>query len=95
MKTFYSFRESPAFTKKVIKELAEENYFALQDYLLENATRGNIIPHGNGLRKIRWQAQGRGKRGGYRVIYYLATKQGYIYLLAIYAKNKQTDLTGK
>lgn len=93
METFYSFRESPAFTKKVVGELTEDSYFDLQNHLLEYPEDGDLISGGRGLRKLRWRAKGRGKRGGFRVIYYLATKKGYIYLLAIYAKNEQTDLT--
>lgn len=89
----YSFRETFAFTKKVTSKMSEESYFELQDYLQENWSRGDLIPHGKGLRKIRWRAEGRGKRGGFRVIYYLATKQGYIYFLALYAKNEKTDLS--
>jgi mRNA-degrading endonuclease RelE of RelBE toxin-antitoxin system len=89
----YSFRETKAFTKKVITDFSEESYFALQDYLLENATKGDLIPQGKGLRKIRWNTYNRGKRGGFRVIYYLTDSKGYIYLMAVYAKNEQKDLT--
>jgi mRNA-degrading endonuclease RelE of RelBE toxin-antitoxin system len=90
---FYSFRETKAVTKKVIANFSQESYFALQDYLLENATKGDLIPQGKGLRKIRWNADNRGKRGGFRVIYYLTDTKGYIYLMAVYAKNEQNDLT--
>jgi hypothetical protein len=31
--------------------------------------------------------QGRGKRGGVRVIYYAKSRQGQIWMLTIYAKN--------
>jgi mRNA-degrading endonuclease RelE of RelBE toxin-antitoxin system len=54
---------------------------------------GAAIPGSGGLRKMRWRARGRGKRGGLRVIYYWADAQGYIYLLAIYEKNEQSDLS--
>ena len=46
-----------------------------------------------GLRKIRWEAAGRGKRGGVRVVYYWARKHDVILLLVIYGKNQQDDLT--
>ena len=54
---------------------------------------GDLIPGGGGLRKIRWSAQGRGKRGGVRVIYYWAVRQEQILMLLIYAKNERDDLT--
>jgi len=54
---------------------------------------GDLIPGGGGLRKIRWSAQGRGKRGGVRVIYYWAVRQEQILMLLMYAKNERDDLT--
>jgi hypothetical protein len=53
---------------------------------------GSVIRGGGGLRKIRWSAQGRGKRGGIRVIYY-KIEEDEIYMLFAYPKNKQEDLT--
>jgi hypothetical protein len=53
---------------------------------------GDVIRGGGGLRKIRWSAQGRGKRGGIRVIYY-KIEEDQIYMLFAYQKNKQEDLT--
>ena len=54
-----------------------------------------MIPGTGGLRKIRWEAAGRGKRGGARVIYYWAREDGEILLLLIYSKTRQDDLTPK
>jgi mRNA-degrading endonuclease RelE of RelBE toxin-antitoxin system len=88
----YNFRESKLFTKKVISEMSENSYFELQNLLLKDPTTGDVIPGSNGLRKIRWKAEGRGKRGGYRVIYYFADSKGCIFLLNMYAKNEASDL---
>lgn len=44
------------------------------------------------LRKLRWQAAGRGKRGGYRVIYYVKRLDGVIWMLTIYPKNVIEDI---
>ncbi len=92
MNQLLNFRETKAFTRDVISLLTEESYFAFQDYLQENYILGDIIPGGNGLRKIRWRVTGKGKSGGVRIIYYLASGKGYIYLIAIYGKNRQADL---
>jgi mRNA-degrading endonuclease RelE of RelBE toxin-antitoxin system len=92
MNELYSFRETKAFTREVLSLFSEDEYFAFQNYLLENHSLGDVIPGGGGLRKIRWRAKGKGKSGGVRIIYFLALEKGYIYLLAIYAKNRQTDL---
>jgi hypothetical protein len=48
---------------------------------------------GGGLYKVRVGVQGRGKRGGARIIYLLITDDHQIYLLDAYAKNEKGDLT--
>jgi hypothetical protein len=55
--------------------------------------QGAVIPGSGGLRKLRWSAEGRGKRGGLRVIYYWVTADDMCYMLYVYAKNEQGDLT--
>ncbi len=61
--------------------------------LVANPERGALIRGSGGLRKIRWQGSGRGKRGGVRVIYYWATEREVLLLLLAYPKNEQEDLT--
>ena len=39
------------------------------------------------MRKLRRKGSGRGKRGGLRVIYYLRSREGQIWMLTLYAKN--------
>ena len=56
---------------------------------------GDLIPGTKGLRKIRWGAEGRGKRGGLRVIYYYKNDRGQIYFLYAYPKSKQADLSAE
>lgn len=63
-------------------ELAE-----LQAALIAEPESGDVIPRSDGCRKLRWRATGRGKRGGYRVIYFLRNTQGLIVLVLLYAKN--------
>ena len=62
-------------------------------YIGLNPYSGNLIPGTGGIRKIRWQGSGRGKRGGIRVIYYVYNESQPIYLLYAYPKNVQVDLT--
>ena len=56
---------------------------------------GNEIPCTGGLRKVRWSRADMGKRGGTRIIYYYYDESAPIYLLWIYAKGTQEDLTPK
>ena len=85
--------ESPAFTRIIAAILDEEDYRAMQNALVEDPALGAVIPGGGGLRKARWGMEGRGKRGGMRVIYYWWTGKDRIYLLFAYPKNVQTDLS--
>jgi mRNA-degrading endonuclease RelE of RelBE toxin-antitoxin system len=83
----FSFIETRMFTKLVQEYLSDEEYSALQSALMENPATGPIIPGSGGVRKLRWAAPGRGKRGGYRVIYYLQHIRGVIWMPTIYSKN--------
>ena len=46
-----------------------------------------------GCRKVRWLRAGSGKRGGVRVIYYNQLADGRIYLLLVYAKSAQDNVS--
>jgi mRNA-degrading endonuclease RelE of RelBE toxin-antitoxin system len=64
--------ETSIFTRQVQALLDDDEYRRLQTALVIRPDIGDLIPGGGGLRKMRWSAQGRGKRGGVRVIYYWA-----------------------
>jgi hypothetical protein len=74
---------------------SDEDLRSLQKFLLATPDAGDVIPGGSGLRKLRWSAGGRGKRGGARVIYYRHVPKERIYLIYAYAKSAQADLTPK
>lgn len=81
------FVETPLFSKILERYLSDEQYAELQAFLSEQPEAGDMIPGSGGVRKLRWAAKGRGKRGGLRVIYYLQLAQGQIWLLTLYSKN--------
>jgi mRNA-degrading endonuclease RelE of RelBE toxin-antitoxin system len=83
----FTFIETRLFTRLADELLHDEGLAALQEYLIENSEAGDIVPGSGGVRKVRWGTAGRGKRGGLRVIYYLRSKQGQIWLLTLYPKN--------
>lgn len=68
-------------------ELAE-----LQAALIQEPETGDVIPESDGCRKLRWRAPGRGKRGGYRVIYFTRNAAGAIVLVLLYAKSVQENV---
>jgi mRNA-degrading endonuclease RelE of RelBE toxin-antitoxin system len=85
--------ETSFFTRRVTQLLSDDEYRELQAALVNRPKAGPVIPRSGGLRKLRWSASGRGKRGGARVIYYWATQQERILMLLIYTKNESDDLT--
>jgi mRNA-degrading endonuclease RelE of RelBE toxin-antitoxin system len=91
----FSFIETRLFTRLVREYLDDDEYRELQKVLMDNPETGNIIPGSGGLRKVRWRAPGRGKRGGYRVIYYARLKQGVILMLTMYPKNVAENIPAR
>lgn len=87
------FVETSIFTEEVQNLLGEEEYRALQLALLFRPEQGVLIKGSGGIRKIRWGARGKGKRGGCRVIYFFDKPQEMIYMLFAYPKSAQADLT--
>ena len=87
------FIETPVFTKDVRDLLSDEDYRGLQLALVLRPEQGSLIPGSGGLRKIRWRVRGRGKRGGVRVIYFWITDENTVYMLLLYEKSSQEDLT--
>lgn len=89
------FVETPTFTKRVLELLDDEQYSALQMKLARHPDAGPLIPGSGGMRKIRWAAGGRGKRGGVRLIYYWWVAQDRISMLFVYPKSEQDNLSAE
>ncbi len=87
------FLETAIFTKKIQEILSDEEYCFLQADLIEDPEAGALIPGGRGLRKLRWSAGGKGKRGGLRVIYYYYFGEDKIYMIYPFKKSDQADLS--
>lgn len=89
------FIETPTFTRMVTALLSDDEYGQLQNELVEDPARGDLIKGGGGIRKLRYAAQGHGKSGGVRVIYYWMKDNHQTYMLVIYPKSKKDNLTDK
>jgi len=73
--------------------LAQNEREQFIEYIACNPTAGAVIRDTGGVRKVRWGAAGRGKRGGVRVIYYYHSERIPLFLLTVYAKAHKTDLS--
>lgn len=83
----------PSFEEMMRGLLTDDEMRAIEAALLANPRLGVVIPHTNGVRKMRVALAGRGKRGGGRVAnLYIQTRDRVSFIFA-YAKNAQSDLT--
>lgn len=82
-----SFVETRLFTRLIQEYLSDDEYSRLQRELIRNPEAGAIIRGSGGVRKLRWAGAGRGKRGGYRIIYFLRRTEGVIWMLTVYPKS--------
>jgi len=87
-----TFVETKLFTSLVGGYLSDDEYGALQLSIAANPEAGEIVRGSGGVRKLRWSGSGRGKRGGIRVIYYLRTTRGEVWMLTLYAKNEADSI---
>ncbi|NIF39133.1 type II toxin-antitoxin system RelE/ParE family toxin [Enterobacter sp. Tr-810] len=87
------FIETEIFTEDVKLLLDDDEYRKLQVFLAMQPDYGDLIQNTGGLRKIRWLAGGKGKRGGVRVIYFHRTREFESRLLLIYRKGIKDDLS--
>lgn len=75
--------------------MQDDEYKALQEALINRPEMGDLIQGTSGLRKVRWKLEGRGKSGGIRTIYYWKKSDDQIYMLYVYPKNEQENLTAE
>jgi len=87
------FVETPVFTAQIVAALQDDSYHQLQLALLLRPEQGALIRGSGGLRKLRWGVADRGKRGGVRVIYLWHPDDQTFYMLYVYPKNVQSDLS--
>jgi mRNA-degrading endonuclease RelE of RelBE toxin-antitoxin system len=88
---FMRFIETPIFVREVDKLLTAEQQRAFQNALLENPDLGDKVASCGGARKMRWASEGRGKRGGVRIIYVVIADA--IWLFLVFPKNEASDLS--
>ena len=93
----YSFFETPIFMRQIEQRASMKVLFAIEDDLLKNPERGDVIQGTHGARKARIgdPDSRRGKRGSYRYIYAYFPGYHHIVLLYLFAKNDTADLSAQ
>ena len=83
----YTVAETATFTKQANRYWNEEERSAFIEFIAHHPDAGEIVPGSGDVRKVRWAAKGKGKRGGVRVVYFNMLDAGTIWLLLVYGKN--------
>jgi hypothetical protein len=87
------FVETPIFTKLANGMLSVADRESVTEVLTENLRAGEVIRGSGGMRKLRMPGSGRGKRGGFRVIYAIRSEGKRTFLIYLFAKGDTEDLT--
>ena len=85
--------ELPEYLRCSERLLSDSERANIVDYLSAMPKAGDLIPGTGGVRKLRWSRGGRGKSGGVRVIYYFHSERMPLYLLTVFGKNEQSNLS--
>jgi len=85
--------KTTVFIRRADALLTADERHELIDFLAHNPYAGDLIEGTGGVRKLRYAAKGKGKRGGVRVTYYVFNDNRPLYAPLIYGKNEQVDLS--
>ncbi len=81
------------YAKRAKKLLSEDELVAAEQEIVEAPQAWPVIASTGGARKARAARGSSGKSGGARIIYYYVAADETIFLLDIYAKNAQENIT--
>lgn len=90
--------QTKAFEKEIAtliakRKITEEDFEDFKRNLAENPEQGDVIAGTGGIRKTRLKSASKGKRGGFRVCYLNVEQKLLIFLLFVYGKNEQENIT--
>ena len=85
--------ETPLFVRQAAEVWDEAEHDAFVTFIASNPEIGDVIPDTGGVRKVRWSRAGSGKRGGVRVVYFYHDAGRPLFLLMVYAKARQENLS--
>ena len=65
----------------------------LENELIYDTLKGKVINGTEGLRKLRWQIKGKGKRGGIRILYVDFPKFNILFFISLIKKNEKDNIS--
>jgi len=91
--TMQTIVELPEFQKRALALLQGEDKSDVINFLAVNAQSGVLMQGTGGIRKLRWAANGKGKSGGCRVVYFFHNHSKPLFLLTVFGKNEKANLS--
>lgn len=85
--------EAPEYIRQAAKLLTAREQQDVLSYLAAHPKAGDLIEGTGGIRKLRWGRGGHGKSGGVRVVYYYHSELMPLYLITLFSKNEQENLS--
>lgn len=85
--------ETHEYHKRATKLLSDNEQKNIIDYLSDHPKSGDLMQGTGGIRKLRWSRDGKGKRGGVRIIYYYHSEKMPLYLLTIFGKGEKANIS--
>ncbi len=86
--------ETPAYLASAKDEgLSDEERADIVSFISRDPDVGDVMPGTGGARKVRFAGRGKGKSGGYRVVTFYADEQMPVFLLDVYGKGAQANLS--
>lgn len=89
---YFTFIRTSGYLRAAARLLTDEER-EIERVLCDNPQAGDTIAHAGGVAKLRAKLPGAGKSGGARLIYFYRGSVGRIYLLYVYAKGEQENVS--
>lgn len=85
--------ETGYFSRRAAKRLTANELQDVITSVAANPLCGDLIEETGGLRKVRFEAGGKGKSGGVRIIYYWFSDNAPTFLLDVFKKGEKDNLS--
>ena len=96
MSIYQTVVETPEFIRQAERCMDAPSRQHFINYIAQSPLAGDVMPGTGGIRKVRWTGNShQGKRGGMRVIYVYYAQTMPLFLLTVYGKGQEENLTMK